>query len=103
MRHADLRREANSSDSQASFGAVALYCCVVPGRGVWACRCVFGGGTRDATSKKTCKTFSTELFDWQIRSANWKTQSKKLFSDCARKPDLGFSRKRPFLTDKSTV
>ena len=27
--------------------------------------------------------------------------SKKLFFDCVRKPDLGFSRKRPFSADKS--
>ena len=30
-----------------------------------------------------------------------KVESKKPFFDCVRKPDLGFSRKRPFSTDKS--
>ena len=30
-----------------------------------------------------------------------KLRSKKPFFDCVRKPDLGFSRKRPFSTDKS--
>ena len=30
-----------------------------------------------------------------------KVESKKPFVDCVRKPDLGFSRKRPFSTDKS--
>ena len=30
-----------------------------------------------------------------------KVESKKLFFDCVRKPDLGFSRNRPFSTDKS--
>ena len=30
-----------------------------------------------------------------------KTQSKKLLFNRVRKPDLGFSRKRPFSTDKS--
>ena len=61
-------------------------------------------------SRNTCKTFSTEFFDWRIQSkkssfstgfASRTSQSKKLFFDCVRKPDLGFSRKRPFSTDKS--
>ena len=60
--------------------------------------------------RKARKTFSPEFFDRQIQSKNLtfstgspsrKNQSKKLFFDCARKPDLGFSRKRPFSTDKS--
>ena len=65
--------------------------------------------------KKTRVKNSTEFFDWQIQSTKssfssgsptrntwWKkVESKKLFFDCARKPDLGFSRKRPFSTDKS--
>ena len=65
--------------------------------------------------KNTCKTFPTEFFDWQIHSKmssfstgsprrktqSKKLRSKKLFFDCVRKPDLGFSRKRPFSTDKS--
>ena len=66
-------------------------------------------------SKIACKTFSTEFFDWRIQSKkssfstgsasrnSWskKVESKKPFFDCVRKPDLGFSRKRPFSTDKS--
>ena len=65
-------------------------------------------------SKNTCKTFSTELFGWRIQSkkssfstgsASRNSQSKKVESrkpvfDCVRKPDLGFSRKRPFSIDK---
>ena len=34
-------------------------------------------------------------------SQSKKVESKKPFFDCVRKPDLGFSRKRPFSTDKS--
>ena len=30
-----------------------------------------------------------------------KSESKEPFFDCVRRPDLGFSRKRPFSTDKS--
>ena len=66
-------------------------------------------------SKNTCKTFSTEFFYWRIQSKkssfsigsasrnsqSKKVESKKPFFDCVRKPDLGFSRKRPFPTDKS--
>ena len=58
-------------------------------------------------SKNTCKTFSTELFDWRIQSKmtsfsqSKKDESKKPFFDCVRKPYWGFSRKRPFSTDKS--
>ena len=66
-------------------------------------------------SKNTCKTFSTEFFDWRIQSKksisstgsasrnsqSKKVESKKPFFDCVSKPDLGFSRKRPFSTDKS--
>ena len=66
-------------------------------------------------SKNTCKTFSNEFFDWGIQpkkssfstgsasrnSQSKKVESKKLFYDCVRKPDSGFSPKRPFSTDKS--
>ena len=34
-------------------------------------------------------------------SQSKKVESKKPFVDCVKKPDLGFSRKRPFSTDKS--
>ena len=46
-----------------------------------------------------------EFFDW-IRQSEFsveKVESKKPFFDCVRKPDLGFSRKRPFSTEKLTV
>ena len=66
-------------------------------------------------SKNRCRTFSTEFFDGEIQSKksrfstgspsrktqSKKNESKKPFFDCVRKPDLGFSRKRPFSTDKS--
>ena len=66
-------------------------------------------------SKNTCRTFSTELFDWWIQSKKSsfstgatglnsqprKVESKKPFFDFVRKPDLGFSRERPFSTDNS--
>ena len=56
------------------------YLCVVPGMGVWACGCVFGGGMSDAMGKKArvklfrrCKKARFGLqsekavFDWQMR------------------------------------
>ena len=62
-------------------------------------------------SKNTCRTFSTEFFDskkssFSTGSASRNSQSKKVeskkpFFDCVRKPDLSFSPKRPFSTDKS--
>ena len=58
--------------------------------------------------QKTCKTFSTEFFDWSFstgsasrNSQSKKVESKKPFFDCVREPDLGLSGKRPFSTDKS--
>ena len=89
--------------------------------GLWACGSVFGGGTSDVMGSKTaCKTFSTEFFDyWQIPSESGvfrldppvgKLSRKQLSRNnaflrllCNRKPDLGFSRKRPFSTGNSTV
>ena len=61
-------------------------------------------------SKNTCKTFSTEFFDWRIQSkkssfftgsASRNSQSKKVesktpFFDCVRKPDLGFQSIKAF-------
>ena len=116
MRHADLPREATAVIA-TSAPCMILQCgtwygCVA----VWPCGCVFGSGMNDAIgSKSTCKTFSTEFFDWRIQSkkssfltgsASRNSQSKKVESkkpsfDCVRKIDLGFSRKRPFSTDKS--
>ena len=104
MRHADLLREATAGIAKpASVPCMILQCdtwygCV----GVWACGCVFGGGMSDAIgSKNTCKTFSTEIFDWRIQSKkssfstepasrnsqSKKGESKKPFFDCIRKPD----------------
>ena len=50
-------------------------------------------------SKNRCNIFSTEFLDWHIQSK--KVESKKLFFDCVRRPDLGFSRRSPFSTDRS--
>ena len=44
-------------------------------------------------------SFSTGSPSRQTQSK--KIESKKPFFDCIRKLDLGFSRKRPFSTDKS--
>ena len=45
-------------------------------------------------------TFSTGCTSRKTQSK--KFESKKLFFDCVRKPDLGFSRKKPFSTDKTS-
>ena len=44
-----------------------------------------------------------KFFDWISQSENSvkKAESRKPFFDRVRKPDSGFSRKRPFSTDKS--
>ena len=67
MRHADMLREATAViATPASAPCMILQCgawygCVA----VWPCGCVSGGGMNDAIgSKNTCKTFSTEFFDW---------------------------------------
>ena len=114
MRHADLLREATAGIAKpASAPCMVLQCGIWYGCvAVWPCGCVFGDGMSDAIgSKNTCKTFSTEFFDWRVQSKkstfstggsqSKKVESKKPFFDCVRKPDLGFSRKRPFSTDKS--
>ena len=44
-------------------------------------------------------TFSTGSPTRKTQSK--KVESKKLFFDCVRKPNLGFSRKKPFSTDES--
>ena len=117
MRHADLLREATAVIAKpASAPCMTLLCgtwygCVA----VWPCGCVFGGGMSDAIGSKTCKTFSTEIFDWRIQlkkssfstgsasrnSPSKKVESKKPFS--VRKPDLGFSRKGLFRLTNPTV
>ena len=115
MRHADLLREATTGIAKpASAPCMILQCgtwygCVA----VWVC--VWWWDERFDRFKNTCETFSTEFFDWRIQSkkSSFSTgsasrnsqsrtvESKKPFFDCVRKPDLCFSRKRPFSTDKS--
>ena len=51
-------------------------------------------------SKNKCETFSIEFCAWIPQSESSVEKSCPFF-DCVRKPDLGFSRKRPFSTDKS--
>ena len=110
MRNADLLREATTAviTKPASAPCMILLCGTWCGRvAVWPCGCVFGGEMSDAIgSKNTCKTFSTEFFDWRIQSKkssfstgsasrdslSKKVESKKPFFDCVRTPDLGFSR-----------
>ena len=54
---------------------------------------------------RSVKKTGVKLFrlSFSTGSASRNSQSKKVepFFDCVRKPDLGFSRKRPFSTDKS--
>ena len=119
-RHADWLRKAPAGiATPASAPCMILQCgtwygCVA----VWPCGCVFDGRMGDAIgSKNTCKTFSTEFFDWRIqskkssfstgsasrRSQSKKVESEKPFFDCVREPDLGFSRKKPLSTDESVL
>ena len=108
MRHADLLREATAGIAKPASAPCMIilqcgtwYVCVA----VWRCGCVLGGGMSDAIgSKSTCKTFSTEFVDCKSscstgsasRNSQWKkVESIKPFFDRVRKPDLGFSRKRP--------
>ena len=115
MRHVDLLRQGTAGIAKpASAPCMILQCgawyvCVA----VWVC--VWWWDERCGRFKNTCKTFSTEIFDWRIQSKkssfstgsasrnsqSKKVESKKPFFDCVRKPDLSFSRKRPFSTDKS--
>ena len=71
---------------------------------MWVCVC---GGMSDAMgSRNACKAFSTggkSSFSTGPASRNSqskKVESKKPFFDSVRKPDLGFSPKRPFSTEK---
>ena len=48
---------------------------------------------------RSVKKTRVELF--RLSFSTGKVESKKPFFDCVRKPNLGFSRKRPFSTDKS--
>ena len=115
MRHADLRREATAVIAKPAsallYDTVVWYLVWVCGR-VGVCLVV---GPAMRWVQKTCKTFSTEFFDWfygyieskKLALSNWiphsatPVEKKKLIFDCVRKPDSGFSRKRPFSTDKS--
>ena len=104
MRHADFLREATAGIAKpASAPCMILQCgtwywCVA----LWPCGCVFGGRMSDSVN--TCKSFSTEFFDWRVHqskkssfstgsarrnSQSKKVESKKPFFDCIiRKPDL---------------
>ena len=58
----------------------------------------------DAIGSKTrvkCFRLSFSTGSASRKSQAKKVESKKPFFDCVRKPDLGFSRKRAFSTDKS--
>ena len=111
-RHADLLREATVIATPASAPCMILQCgawygCVA----VWPCGCVFGGGMNGAIgSKNTCKTFSTELFDWshpveKVGFFDWIRQSQfsveKALFRLRKKARFGLQSKRPFSTDKS--
>ena len=119
MRDADLLRDATAGIGRpASAPCMILQCgtwygCVA----VWPCGCVFscGGMSNAIGSENTCKTFrlsfSTEGSSLKSRVLQLdppvgilgkkKMRRKKPFPDCVRKPDLGFSRKRLFSTNKS--
>ena len=111
IRHADLLREAKAGIAKpASAHCMILQCgtwceCVA----VWPCGCVFGGGMSDAIgSKNTCKTFSTEFFDWRIQSEKLsfstgsasrnsqskKVESKKPFFRLRKKARIGLQSKK---------
>ena len=92
MRHADLRRRSNSSDSQGSVDAVEGYCCVIPGMGVWSCGCVFCGGMSDAMgSKNRCNFFSTDI-------SSRKSQVFRLDPPVGKLSRKKLIRKSPFST-----
>ena len=76
MCHADLRRKAAVIAAKPAFAL--LYTAVwylVPGMGVWACGCVFGGGMNDAMSETFRLSNPTRtpnridgFFDWICQS-----------------------------------
>ena len=69
MRHADLLREATAVITKPASAPCIILLCGTWYVCVWPCGCVFGGGMNDAIGwKKTCRTISTEFFDWRIRS-----------------------------------
>ena len=125
MHHADLRREATAVIAKPASAVLydTRYCCVVPGTGVWACGCVFCGWMSDAMGSNIYIYIPGKLFRLSFstgrssqksqvfrldptvgklsrKKLSRKTQSEKVepkkpFPDCVRKPDSGFSRKRP--------
>ena len=113
MHHADLLREATAVMSHASVSA--LYDTAVWYL-VWMCGrvgvCLVVGWAMASVKKTRLEvfrlSFRLEEVEFSTGSARRNSQSKKVeskkpFFDCVRKPNLGFSRKRPFSTDKSDV
>ena len=108
MRRADLRREAAviaAKPKSALLYDMILLCGTWHGyAGVLVCVLWW-----DEPCDGLKNTLWTDFFDWQIQSKNTtfsnesasriaqskKVESKKLFFDCVRKPNLGFSRKGP--------
>ena len=45
--------------------------------------------------------FGIKFEGWRKAAHKVGVESKRLFFDCVRQPDLGFSRNRPFWTDNS--
>ena len=119
MHHADLLREATAGIAkQASVSALCdtavWYLVWVCGRvAVWVCVWWWDGRCNRLKNTLTCKTFSTEFFDWRIQSKkssfstgsasrnsqSKKVESKKPFFDCVRKPDLGFIQAKKAVFD----
>ena len=114
MRHADLLREATAGIAKpASARCMILQCgtwygCVA----VWPCVCLVVGWEMRSVQKTRVKLFRLSFSTGGSKKSSFSTgsasrnsqsqkvESKKPFFDCVRKPDLGFSRKRPFSTDK---
>ena len=99
MRHADLLREATAGIAKpASAPCMILQCgtwygCVA----VWPCGCVFGDGMGDAIGlKNTCKTFSTEFFDWirQSELSVKKSRVEKALFRLRKKARFGLQSKK---------
>ena len=101
-----LVASSNISNSEANVGAVEWCCCVIPGKCVYVL-------LLDERYDDELK-IGMNVFDWFFRLAYQVEKVKflrklsrkvlsriSLFFDCARKFDLGFSRERPFSTDKS--
>ena len=80
---------------------------MVPGMGVWPCGrvgvCLVVGWAMRSVQKTRVKLFRLSFSTGSAsrNSQSQKVESKKPVFDCVSKPDLGFSRKRPFSTDKS--